>query len=86
VLLTDGERFVGAIERSGLPADAGDDQPARAFMESDPLTVTPELPARDAVALLADRREPRLIVLDPDGRKLLGLLCANRDATGFCIR
>jgi hypothetical protein len=47
--------------------------------------VTPELPVRDAVALLADRREPRLIVLDPDGTMLLGLLCANRDATRFCI-
>ncbi len=44
------------------------------------------LPIDAAVALLADRREPRLIVLDPDGTKLLGLLCANRDATGFWIR
>jgi CBS domain-containing protein len=86
VLLTDGERFAGAIERDGLPVDAGDDQPASSFVEPDPLTVTPELPMRDAVALLARRGEPRLIVLDPDGVTLRGLLCANGEATGFCVR
>jgi CBS domain-containing protein len=86
VLLADGERFVGAIEREALPVDAPDDAPARDYLEPDPLTVTPALAMTDAMALLQGRREPRLIVLDEDGVTLRGLLCANGSTTGFCIR
>jgi CBS domain-containing protein len=85
-LLVDGERFVGAIEREGLPVDAGDDEPAGRYVESRPLTVTPEMLMADAVELLERRGEPRLIVLDPDGATLRGLLCATGDKTGFCVR
>lgn len=86
VLLADGERFIGAIERGGLPPDAPDRGPARAYVESDPLTVTPGMPMIDAIKLLESRGEPRLIVLDEDGSTLRGLLCANGSATGFCVR
>ncbi len=86
VLLADGERFAGAIERGGLPAGAGDEEPAARYVESEPLTAHPGLPMTEAVTLLEGANEPRLIVLDDDGVTLLGLLCANTTATGFCVR
>jgi CBS domain-containing protein len=86
VLLADGARFVGAIERSGLPDDASDDAPARDFVDAEPLTTTPGTRMSDALALLEGRSEPRLIVLDEDGVTLRGLVCANGSGTGFCIR
>jgi CBS domain-containing protein len=85
VLLADGERFVGAIERGGLPGDAPDDAPARDYVESEPLTAVGATPMSDAIGLLERRDEQRLVVLDEDGITLRGLLCGNRTATGFCI-
>jgi CBS domain-containing protein len=86
VLLSDSGRFVGAIERDGLPGDAGDNEPARIHVEPDPLTVTPAMPMRDAIELIERRNEPRLIVLGEDGVTLLGLLCAKPDGASFCVR
>jgi CBS domain-containing protein len=86
VLLADGERFVGAIERGGLADEAPSDAPALDYVEPEPLTASPATPMIDAIRLLDGREEPRLIVLDEDGRTLRGLLCGNRTATGFCIR
>jgi CBS domain-containing protein len=86
VLLADGERFAGVIERDGLPAEVPDDAPARPYARADVLTVTPSMPMRDAVPLLDGRDEPRLVVLDEDGVTLRGLLCGNSTATGFCVR
>jgi CBS domain-containing protein len=86
VLLAQDGAFVGAIEREGLPADAHENEPARAYVQPEPLTVTPATAMIDAIELLENRGEPRLIVLDDDGVTLRGLLCANGNATGFCIR
>ena len=86
VLLADNERFLGAIERGGLPDDAGEREPANRYIEHQPLTVTPAMTMSEAVELLEQRGEPRLIVLDEDGVTLRGLLCANDSATGFCVR
>ncbi len=86
VLLAQDGRFVGAIERGGLPADAPDDAAARGYVEADPLTVTPEMPMSEAIGLLEGRAEPRLIVLDADGVTLRGLLCAKPDGAHFCVR
>lgn len=86
VLLADGERFAGVIERDGLPAEVPDDAPARPYADLDVRSVTPNVPMRDAVALLEGRDEPRLVVLDEDGVTLRGLLCGNPTATGFCVR
>jgi CBS domain-containing protein len=83
-LLADGDRFTGVIERDGLPADAPDDAPARAYLEAEVAMVTPATPMGDAVPLLEGRGEPRLVVLDEDGVTLRGLLCTNTTATGFC--
>jgi ribosomal-protein-serine acetyltransferase len=86
VLITDERRFVGAIERGGLPGDAPDEAPARSYVEPAPVTAFPTTPMIDAMRLLEGRDEQRLIVLDEDGRTLRGLLCGNRTASGFCIR
>ncbi len=86
VLLADGERFVGAIERDRLPEDAPEGEPARAYADPQPLTATPGTPVPEAIQLLEGRGEPRLVVLDDDGLRLRGLLCLNSSATGFCVR
>jgi CBS domain-containing protein len=86
VLLTDNGVFRGSIERERLPAEADDDEPAARYAEIQPVTATPGMPISEAVALLERQNEPRLIVLDDDGRQLRGLLCLNRTANGFCVR
>ena len=85
VLLADGERFRGVVERDGVPAEAPDEAPAAGFVEADTLIATPAMPMREAVPLLEGRAEPRLVVLDEDGVTLRGLLCANTTGTGFCL-
>jgi CBS domain-containing protein len=85
VLLAEDGAFRGAIERAALPGDAGDDEPAAAYADLEPLTVTPDMPMFEAIALLESSREPRLIVLDADGETLLGLVCAKPGATTFCV-
>jgi CBS domain-containing protein len=86
VLLADDGRFVGAIDRDRLPVDASDQEPATRYLDEQPSTVTPDTTVSAAIELLRERSEPRLIVLDPDGVTLRGLLCVNGTATGFCIR
>lgn len=86
VLLAENRRFVGAIERDGLPDEAPDDEPASNYVEPEPLTVTPAMPIPEAMQLLEGRGEPRLIVLDADGATLRGLLCAHHSSNGFCVR
>ncbi len=86
MLLADNGVFRGSIERDRLPADADDDEPAARYAEIRPVTATPGMPVPEAVALLKGQSEPRLIVLDEDGRRLRGLLCLNRGAQGFCVR
>jgi hypothetical protein len=48
--------------------------------------VDPYYPIPDAIKLLDDQPEPRLIVLDEDGATLRGLLCLNRSSDEFCVR
>jgi CBS domain-containing protein len=86
MLFADDGAFRGAIERDGLPAEAADDEPAIRYADLRPLTVTPATPMSEAISLLKDRAEPRLIVLDDDGVTLRGLVCVNASATGFCVR
>jgi hypothetical protein len=38
----------------------------------------------DAMALLDRRGENRLLVLEPDGETIAGLLCLDKPGTGFC--
>ncbi|MGH2885949.1 MAG: CBS domain-containing protein [Solirubrobacteraceae bacterium] len=86
ILLADGGIFRGAIERDRLPEDAPADGPAAGYAETEPVTTTPTMPISEAIKLLDDQPEPRLIVLDEDGATLRGLLCFNRGSSEFCVR
>jgi CBS domain-containing protein len=83
-LLVDGDRFAGAVERADLPSGASDTQRAGEFASRDVVTIEPDAPMADAVAHLDRDGDRRLIVLDPDGATLRGLLCLTADRTGFC--
>jgi CBS domain-containing protein len=83
-LLVDGPDFAGVVHRDALPSDAPDDQPARALARRDVATIDPDAPLTAALTELDDRAEVRLVVLDPDGHTLRGLLCLTRDRNGFC--
>jgi len=86
VLLADDDVFRGAIDRDDVPVDAADADPAITFADTEPVTATPATPIPEAIKLLEDRPEPRLIVLDEDGATLRGLLCFNRGSDEFCVR
>lgn len=66
--------------------EAAESAPARAYVQPEAVTATPAMTMTDALALLEARGEPRLVVLGDDGETLAGLLCANADGTGFCVR
>jgi len=86
VLLADDGVFRGAIERGRLPDDAPADEPATRYADTAPVAATPAMPIPEAIKLLDDQAEPRLIVLDEDGATLRGLLCFNRGSDEFCVR
>ena len=86
VLLADDGVFRGAIERDDVPPEAADGEPAVPYADTEPVTATPAMPVPEAIKLLEDQPEPRLIVLDEDGATLGGLLCFNRGSDEFCVR
>jgi CBS domain-containing protein len=83
-LLVDGDRFAGAVERDDVPVDADGTGPARGLAASPVATIEPDAPLADAQAMLDADANHRLVVLDPDGVTLRGLLCLTTDRTGFC--
>jgi CBS domain-containing protein len=84
-LLVDGERFAGAIDREALPAEAGDGDAAADYAARDGETLTPDTPLALANERLDALETKRLVVLDPDGSTLRGLLCLKGDRSGFCV-
>lgn len=86
VLLAEDGVFRGAVERDQLPEEAAADEPAARYADRERATATPAMPITDAIRLLYDQAEPRLIVLDDDGATLRGLLCFNRSSGEFCVR
>jgi CBS domain-containing protein len=83
-LLVDGAEFVGIVHRNALRDDASDEQPARSLVRRDVATIDPDAPLAEALSVLDERAERRLVVLDRDGRTLRGLLCLTSDRNGFC--
>ena len=81
-LLTEQGRFAGAIAPDELPADAPDDAAARDYARSDVPTLAPDATMAEALALLDERGDFRLVVLE--GGALAGLLCLDRRGTTFC--
>ena len=84
VVLADSGAFRGAIERSDLPDDAPD-EPASRYANAEPLSARPAMSMREAVELLEQCREPRLVVLDDDGATLRGMVCLSRSQNSFCV-
>lgn len=84
VLLVEDGCFCGAIERGSLDPAAPADAPAAPFATREVRSVTPSTLIADAVGVLDQNKEPRLIVLDEDGITLRGLLCFNRSSASFC--
>ena len=83
-LLVDGSEFVGLVHRDELRDDVADGQAARSLARRDVATIGPDAPLADALTVLDRDAERRLVVLDPDGRTLRGLLCLTGDRGGFC--
>ncbi len=83
-LLVDGALFAGAVDRVAIDAGVPDDLPARELADPAVDTIGPDAPVSAAVSRLDERSSHRLVVLDPDGRTLRGLVCLTRDRDGFC--
>jgi CBS domain-containing protein len=83
-LLVDGPEFVGLVDRDSLGDEAPDGEPARSLVRRDVATIDPDAPLAEALAVLDQHAERRLVVLDRDGRTLRGLLCLTGDRNGFC--
>jgi CBS domain-containing protein len=83
-VLVDGSEFVGVVHRDELDGDASGAQPARGLARRDVATIEPDAPLTEALTDLDERASRRLVVLDPDGRTLRGLLCMTKDRNGFC--
>src|SRR3954451_14571489 len=85
-LLADGGRFAGAIAPSELPDGADAAEPARVYARADVPTLAPNATMAEALALLDERGDFRLVVLDGEGddATLAGLLCLDRRGTTFC--
>ncbi len=81
VLLADGLAFKGAVTH--IPADAAPDDRALDHDDTEPEVISPHASADEAFERAAASPNRRVIVLDDD-RNLLGLLCLNRDRSGFC--
>jgi CBS domain containing-hemolysin-like protein len=84
-LLTDGERFVGAVHRDDLPAGAPGDLPAAGFAHPAVRSIGPDQPAERALAELDGADDCRLIVLSENDRALVGLVCMNSTRSHFCV-
>jgi CBS domain-containing protein len=81
-LLADDGRFAGAISPSELPDSADAAEPARTYARADIPTLAPDATMQEALALLEERGDFRLVVLEGD--TLAGLLCLDKRGTTFC--
>jgi CBS domain-containing protein len=78
-VVLDGPRLVGILTERDLARCVADEAGARGgsvadYMTHDPLTIGPDEEARDAAAVMADRRVRHLPVLD--GGEVVGLISA----------
>lgn len=84
ILLIDGAKFVGTVERPDVPDSAAAEEPAQAYARLDAERVGPELLVRDVIPHLGRTREGRLVVVDEDGVTLRGMLCLRNAYDAFC--
>jgi hypothetical protein len=84
-LLSDGDAFVGTLERRHLPPDAAPERPGADYARRPAEMIGADRPAGEALARLDESGECRLVVLAPDGRSLLGLVCMDPARSHFCV-
>lgn len=83
-VLVEGSAFAGLLDRTDLPSLLAGSVPIRTFARSTVPTVTAETAVSDALVMMDARGTSRLVVLDGDGSTVAGLLCLDRQRTGFC--
>jgi CBS domain-containing protein len=83
-LLVDGDQFAGVVHRDALGDDEPDERAAGEIADRSVPTIGPDAPLAEAVRMLDESGDRRLVVLGEDGRTLAGLLCLTRDRSGFC--
>jgi predicted transcriptional regulator len=81
-LLAEDGRFAGAIAPTELPEAAADDELASGYARVDIPTLAPDATMAEALALLDERGDFRLVVVE--GGTLAGLLCLDKRGTTFC--
>jgi CBS domain-containing protein len=80
LLLVDGSRFSGAV--TSIPDAAAQDAAAIEFADESPATATADMSVPEALSLIDEKPNGRLVVLD--GEDLAGLVCLTRDGRDFC--
>jgi CBS domain-containing protein len=83
VLLADGQAFKGAVTH--IPAEASARDRAVNYVDPDAEVISPQASDDEAFERAAANPTRRLIVLD-EADNLLGLLCLNKNRTGFCTQ
>ena len=83
-LLVDGTTFVGVLERDDVAPTAPETAPARELAKRAGMTIAADAPMSEAMRMLDDYDERRLVVLADDGQTLAGLLCLDKRRAGFC--
>jgi CBS-domain-containing membrane protein len=81
-VFTEGDRYVGSLGASALPADADVDRPAAEFSARGK-SVSPSASADEARDLALAEPSKRLPVVDEDGR-LCGIVAIDTTLTRFC--
>ena len=81
-LLVDGDRYVGSVGRTDLPAEAEESARAADFAQAGPV-IAPDAPAREAWEGALAQPSARLPVVDAGGA-LLGVVAINHARDGFC--
>jgi CBS-domain-containing membrane protein len=83
LIVTTDRRLVTTIERPDLAAGMPGATPAAKLGTLAGRTARPADRLETSTAVLLQQRRRRLAVVDDTGR-LLGLLCLNKDGTGYC--
>jgi CBS domain-containing protein len=81
MLVTDGERFLGTLDREDLPAEG--DGPIAPHVRADRPSLRPDDPVDKALALVNEQGMTRIPVAEGD--QLLGLVCFNKSHSAFCV-
>ena len=83
LLVADGERYLGAVTRESLPADADANAPLGPIAPAGGMRVAPGDPVSRATDAIAEGGLDRIPVVEGD--QLVGLICFNSRHGHFCV-